>query len=301
MSEPLIDPSRRRLGSLGDVGPLAYGLWRFTTDDVDDAARLVNTALDHGLNLIDTADVYGLDYGGSGFGSVEENLGRVLAREPGLRDRMILATKGGIHPPVPYDSSPTNLRAACEASLRRLGVDEIDLYQIHRPDMLTHPADVAATLTALRDEGKVREIGISNHTATGAQALQRHLGFAIVTNQVEYSVLHLDPLRDGNFDWSMAEDVTPLIWSPLAGGRLATSEGVSEPVTNALADLASDYGSDPATVALAFTLAHPSRPVAIIGTQQPERIRQSLQALNVNLDRAAVYRLIQASEGRPLP
>jgi aryl-alcohol dehydrogenase-like predicted oxidoreductase len=88
----------------------------------------------------------------------------VLAAAPQLRDRMVLATKGGITPPVPYDSSPAYLRAACEASLRRMGVDVIDLYQIHRPDLFAHPAEVAATLTGLRDEGKIREVGVSNHT-----------------------------------------------------------------------------------------------------------------------------------------
>ena len=86
---------------------------------------------------------------GGGFGDAEELLGRVLADTPGLRDRMVLATKGGITPPVPYDSSSTYLRDACEASLRRLQTDVIDLYQIHRPDLLANPADVARTLDEL--------------------------------------------------------------------------------------------------------------------------------------------------------
>ena len=159
----LVDYSPRQLGCF-EVGPLAYGLWRFTTSDVAKATELIETALDAGMNLIDTADVYGLDYGGTGFGSVEELLGRVLAANKGLRDRMVLATKGGIVPPVPYDSGASALRAAVEASLRRLGVDHIDLYQIHRPDLFAHPSDVAQTLDALVDEGKIGSIGVSNHT-----------------------------------------------------------------------------------------------------------------------------------------
>ena len=159
----LVDTSPRRLGSLGEVGPLGLGQWRFTGEDVRSAQALVETALDHGLNLVDTADVYGLDWGGSGFGACEALLGQVLATSPQLRSRMVLATKGGIAPPTPYDSGRDALTAACEASLRRLQVDTIDLYQVHRPDMLTHPAEVAATLDALRTAGKIREVGVSNH------------------------------------------------------------------------------------------------------------------------------------------
>ncbi|MEJ7723915.1 MAG: aldo/keto reductase, partial [Ilumatobacteraceae bacterium] len=127
----------------------------------------------------------------------------MLASASGLRDRMVLATKGGITPPTPYDSSPSTLRAACEASLRRLQVDVIDLYQIHRPDVLTHPADVAGTLDELRTAGKIREAGASNHTPAQLEALVAHMPFKLVTNQPEYSAVHLDPLHDGTFDACM--------------------------------------------------------------------------------------------------
>ena len=297
----LVDATPRRLGSLGAVGPLAFGQWRSIGDDVDAARWLVETALSAGLNLIDSADVYGLDWGGSGFGSCEELLGRVLASSPGLRHRMVLATKGGIVPPTPYDSSPKALRAACEASLRRLQVDVIDLYQIHRPDMLTHPADVAATLAELRSAGKIREAGVSNHSPAQLEALVAHLPFQLVTNQPQYSAVHLDPLGDGTFDACMRHGLVPLVWSPLAGGRLATGDGIRPELLAVLDELAAREHTDRATIALAFALAHPSRPVAIIGTQRPERITSSLDALEVNLGRADVYAVIQASEGRPLP
>ncbi len=300
-SSSLVDASPRRLGLLGDVGPLGLGQWRFTTDDLAAATALVEAALDAGLNLVDTADVYGLDFGGTGFGACEELLGRVLVSSPGLRERMVLATKGGIAPPTPYDSSADALTAACEASLTRLGVDVIDLYQIHRPDMLTHPGDVAATLAELRGAGKIREVGVSNHTPAQLDALAAHLPFPLVTNQPEYSAAHLDPLRDGTFDACMRLGVVPLVWSPLGGGSLATGDGVRPELLAVLDGLAERKGTDRATVALAFALAHPARPVAIVGTQRPERVTASLAALDVQLDRADVYAVIQASEGQPLP
>jgi predicted oxidoreductase len=253
------------------------------------------------MNLIDTADVYGLDWGGTGFGRAEEILGDVLAAAPHLRDRMVLATKGGIVPPTPYDSSPRYLRSALEASLRRLRVDVVDLYQIHRPDLYTHPADVAITLTAFREEGKVREVGVSNHTPAQVAALQAHLDFPIVSNQPELSALHLDPVRDGTLDQCMELHMVPLAWSPLGGGRLVSGEGVRPELLAEIDRLAEREGVDRAQLALAFVLAHPSAPVAIIGSQSPDRIASSTSALGVTLSRADVYAIVQASEGVPLP
>lgn len=297
----LVRTSPRTLGSLGDVGPISYGQWRYTTDDVSAAQQLLETALDAGMNLIDTADVYGLDWGGTGFGEVEALLGRVLAQAPGLRDRMVLATKGGIRPPVPYDSSDEWLRTACEDSLRRLQVETIDLYQIHRPDMYAHPAEVAATLTSLRDAGKIREVGVSNHTVGQTAALQTHLAFPIVSTQPEFSALALAPMRDGTLDHCMATGMVPLGWSPLAGGRLATGQGLSADLLDVLDRLAEREGVDRSQIALAFVLAHPAAPIPIIGTQDPGRIVASNRALRVHLDRSDVYAIVQASEGVPLP
>lgn len=297
----LVRSQPRLLGSLGSVGPISYGQWRYTTADVAAAQGLLETALDAGMNLIDTADVYGLDWGGTGFGEVEALLGRVLAQAPGLRDRMVLATKGGIRPPVPYDSSDEWLRTACDDSLRRLGVDAIDLYQIHRPDMYAHPAEVAATLTSLREHGKIREIGVSNHSVAQTMALQAHLPFALVSVQPEFSAVTLDPLRDGTFDHCLTTGVVPLAWSPLAGGRLATGDGISPDLMSVIDGLAEREDVDRSHIALAFVLAHPSAPIPIIGTQNTERITASNRALDVRLDRSDVYAIVQASDGVPLP
>lgn len=300
MTDSLVNADRRRLGSF-EVGPLAFGCWRLTTDSVADARALVEVALDLGMNLVDNADVYGFDWGGSGFGANEAILGRVLADAPALRDRMVLATKGGILPPVPYDSSAAYLEAACDASLRRLQTDVIDLYQIHRPDMFTHPAEVAATLTSLRERGKIREVGISNHTLDQHQALAAHLPFPLATTQPEYSPAELGPLRDGTFDLCMRDDVLPLAWSPLGGGRLLSGDGVRTELIATLDELADREGVDRAAICIAFVLAHPSAPVAILGTQTPSRLEAATTALRVTLRREDVYRIIQDSEGEALP
>lgn len=296
-----MNASSRSLGSLPAVGPLSFGLWRYTNTDVSAAQRVLEAALDAGMNLVDNADVYGFDWGGTGFGQVEEILGTVLTAAPALRDRMVLASKGGIMPPLPYDSSSAYLRSACEASLTRLCVDVIDLYQIHRPDMYAHPADVAAILTELRDAGKIREVGISNHTPAQVAALQAHLDFPIAANQPEFSATRLDPMRDGTLDQCMQLGLTPLAWSPLAGGSLATGDGLAPELLTVLNQLAEREGVERSHIALAFVLAHPSKPIAIVGSQNVERIADSVKALDVQLDRSDVYTIVQASEGVPLP
>jgi len=296
----LVDGAARRIGAL-ECGPIGFGCWRFTDADPGRSAALLEAAIEAGMTLVDNADVYGLDWGGSGWGTCEENLGAALAHRPTLRDRIVLATKGGIVPGVPYVSDPAYLVTACEASLRRLGVDHVDLYQIHRPDPFTHPAAVAHAFESLRERGLVREFGVSNHTPSQTAALQAHLPFPLASTQPEFSVAALQPLRDGTLDQCAALGITPLAWSPLAGGRLATGDGVRPELVDVLDRLADREGVTRAAVAIAFVLAHPTRPVAIVGTQQPARLAELAVAATVHLDRRDVYDLIVASDGVPLP
>ena len=184
------------------VSRIAWGMWRLEGDDLGRARALVEAAFEAGINVFDTADIYGFN-GREGFGSAEILLGRLFAADPGLRRRMVLASKGGIIPGVPYDSSADYLIAACEASLRRLGTDHLDLFQVHRPDVLAHPAEVARALETLVASGKARAVGVSNYTPTQTAALVAHLRIPLASIQSEYSPLVLEPLADGTLDFAM--------------------------------------------------------------------------------------------------
>ena len=176
-------PASRTLGSSGiAISPIAWGMWRLAEGgrSAAEAARLVHAALDAGINLLDTADIYGFD-GSGGFGDAEALLGEVLAGEPGLRSRMVLATKGGIRPPLPYDQSAAYLAEAIDASLRRLRTDRIDLWQIHRPDILSHPQEVAAALDKTVAAGKIGQVGVSNFTQLQTAALGAFVGQPLAT------------------------------------------------------------------------------------------------------------------------
>lgn len=282
-------------------GRYGLGLWRFTTGSIYDATRLIATAVDCGITLLDNAAVYGADWGGKGFGAAEQLLGAVLQRSPALRNQVSVATKGGITPGVPYDQSPATLRRECEDSLRRLNVERIDLYQIHRPDLFAHPQETAATLMQLRREGKIDRVGVSNFTTAQHQALVAHLSVPIETSQPEFSAGCLAPIRDGTLDLCMRDGVTPLAWSPLAGGRLVTGENMRPELMKTIDDIAGARGTTREQVAYAFVLSHPSRPVVLLGTQRPERIQAATSSPVQSLDRADLYRIVAASEGRPLP
>ncbi len=295
----------RRLGQTKlEVGPIAYGLWRFVGSDVTKARARIEAALEARMTLIDVAAVYGLDWGGSSFGESETLLGRVFAEAPHLRQLTILATKFGIIPGIPYDSSSAAVITSCEGSLTRLGVDVIDLFQVHRPDVLTHPAELAGALTRLRTQGKIREAGVSNYTAQQTAVLQQFLPFPLATLQPEFSALALEPAFDGTLDYATTHEMTPLAWSPLGGGRLAQGSSADKRVTRINAQLdqvAKRDGVSRAAVALAFIMRHPSQPIPIIGTQNIEHIDTANEALRVNLSRNDWYEIVVASQGVPMP
>jgi len=295
----IVNTRTRPLGDDLHIGALGFGCWRLVAMSADEAQQRLEMALDNGMNLVDTADVYGLDWGGQSFGEAEAILGEVLRQAPHLRERMVLATKGGIIPGVPYDSA--YLEQACDDSLRRLGVEQLDLYQIHRPDMLTHPEELANTLSRLRASGKIREAGVSNYSPSQTAALMAYLPFSLASQQPQYSALHWQPLFDGTFDQCMQHQQTVLAWSPLAGGRLAGQTDVPTALAEVLQQLAEREQVGVSAIALAYVLSHPAQPVAIVGSTDLTRIHEAQQALQVTLSRADVYQILQAAMGESLP
>ncbi len=294
------------LGRSGlEVAPLGWGMWRLAGDRK--SARLrVEAALESGYTLFDTADIYGYRRG-SGFGDAEALLGEVLSETPSLRERMVLATKVGISPPVPYDSSVPYLLEACEASLRRLRVERIDLLQIHRPDLLTHPAEVAAALERLHRAGKIRAAGVSNYSAAQFDALCAYMPFELATVQNEFSALTIEGLSDATLDAAMRRGTAVLAWSPLAQGRLAAAAGQggsdarTEAVIAALDVVAARAGTPRTAIAYAWIMAHPARPIPLVGSQDPQRIREARSACSVQLTREEWYRILVAARGAGMP
>jgi len=300
-----LDATPRWLGrSTLRVFPLAYGCGRFAGTSVRDARAKLDAALALGVTLFDHADVYGGD------GAAERLFGEALAEAPRLRDGMVIASKCGVVPGMPYDSSPAHVSAACEASLRRLRIETLDLYQIHRPDWVAHPRALAGALDALRRDGKIRAVGVSNHTPAQVDTLQRWLPFPIVTHQVALNPWSLDALRDGVLDHCLRERVAPLAAGPLAGGELLAplEDARREPegarltgLLECLDRLAAREGVARSAIALAWLLVHPAGIIPILGTQRADRIAAAADAFRVTLSRQDWYDVVVASQGHRLP
>ncbi|MCE9603784.1 MAG: aldo/keto reductase [Planctomycetia bacterium] len=293
---------------------LAYGCWRLaeTESRAEEVGRpALIAAVEAGYTLFDHADIYCA-------GRSESLFGRLLRDMPGLRERITIATKCGIRPagmpnadaPYRYDASAEHIVGSCEGSLRRLGIETIDIYQLHRPDYLMHPEEVAAAFDRLRSAGKVREFGVSNFRPSQVSVLKKALPFPLIVQQIEISLACLTPLEDGTLDQCLVERLTPLAWSPLGGGLLgggshkllpAQEAYEVEAVNIALDATARELGCSRAVVALAWLLKHPAGIVPIVGSTDPVRIREAAWTPNVELTRDQWYRLFAAARPSRLP
>jgi predicted oxidoreductase len=194
--------------------------------------------------------------------------------------------------------------------LKRMRIEAVDLYLLHRPDYLGDPQEVARAFAQLEQSGKVRAFGLSNCRPAQVTALQRACPMPLVVNQVEMHLLHLDPLDDGTLDQCLTDGLTPMAWSPLGGGRLVdvnpielhTRDHAHRIHVREVMDLiARELDVTRTVVALAWLLKHPAGIIPILGSTRPERIREALQALRVSLSREQWYRLLEVSYGRRLP
>lgn len=282
------------------LSPVVAGCWRMAGWGMDAPARVrwIEQCLDLGVTSFDHADIYG-SY------TVEGLFGEALAAAPGLRDRLQIVTKCGIGLVAParpahaikhYDTSGTHVVASVERSLRELHTDRIDLLLIHRPDPLMEPDALAETFEGLRAAGKVLHFGVSNHAPSQFALLHRRV--ALATNQIEFSPLHLAPLTDGTLDQCLDLGLRPMLWSPLAGGRLFTGhDDAARRVRGALGEMAREQGVSPATMAYAWLLRHPSRPHPITGSRRVEAIAEAVAAQTITLDRQQWTRVWVASTG----
>ena len=301
---------RHRLAAHGpEFSRLAYGTWRLLNDATPPTPQSVLARLqrcaDLGITTLDTAEIYG-KY------QVEEALGAALALDKGLRRRLELVTKAGIYVPNAfhparkvsyYDATGARLIKSLEKSLRFLGVDHVELLLVHRPDWLTHPDETAEGLNRLLKDGKIRSAGVSNYNVHQFDALNARMDQPLVTNQVEFSLLRMDPIFDGVLDQCRRLGVSPMAWSPLGGGRLVrTDDEAGARVQQAVAEIAERHGGATVDqVAYAWIMAHPSRPMPIIGSNQVERIERAAKAATIQLTREDWYALWTAARGKRIP
>jgi aryl-alcohol dehydrogenase-like predicted oxidoreductase len=276
-----------------DVFPIGLGAMGMSLEGRPEEAqsiRTIHAALDAGVNLIDTADAYARD--GSEVGHNERLVAKALA---GRREDVIVATKGG-HTrdgtAWELDGSPEHLRAACEASLRALRTDRIDLYQYHRPDPDVPYAESIGALKQLQDEGKVRWIGISN---ASIEQIEEARGIAdVVAVQNQLSLEFSSPLAKGEVEHCERNGIAFLPWSPLGGIREAhEAPGRHHPVRAA----AEERGVSPQRVALAWLLSLSPAVIPIPGASRTESILDCVGAVELELGAGELAAISAAAAG----
>lgn len=309
----------QRLGSSElEVTRLAYGCMRLawqppevSAEGIEKGIRALEAAVDAGYTFFDHADIYG-------GGACETIFGEALRRHPDWRQRLVIATKCGIRrpdDPVPgaphrYDFSFEHIITSVERSLRRLRVETIDLLMLHRPDFLADPEEIARAFVQLYEGGKVRTFGVSNFRPSLVSAVQAAIPFALQVNQVEIHPRYLATLTDGTLDQCLERKITPMAWSPLDRGRVATGHHPDAELaadthwvqlTATLDAIAARLGIDRTTLVLAWLLRHPSGIIPVVGSTDPGRILKATEADNVVLDRETWYEILRAARGEALP
>jgi predicted oxidoreductase len=284
------------------AGCMKWGHWgvKFSTAQY---LHLIEDCIAVGITSFDHADIYG-DY------TVEEEFGNALKQKPHLRQQMQLITKCGIRRFTPnrpehkissYDTSKTHILTSAERSLKDLSTDYIDLLLIHRPDPLMHPHVIAEAFSQLKQTGKVLHFGVSNFTPSQMDMMMA--AFKVEFNQLEVSILHLDPFHDGSLDKCIQHNVRPMSWGSLGSGRFHADDGDerNKRILAVAIMLAKKYNASVDQVLLAFLFKHPSGIIPVIGSTKIERLKSAYDAAKINIEREEWFMLWRASKGHEIP
>jgi len=285
---------------------IIYGMWRLGDDDSSPAhvQAKIELCLEQGITTFDQADIYG-NY------ESEQILGATLKASPQLRENMEIISKCGIklltdkYPSrrvKHYDTSAEHIRASVDSSLSRMGIEQLDVLLIHRPDPFMDHFETGACLDALVASGKVKSIGVSNFARNDWELLQSAMTSKLVTNQLELSLLNSEPFTNGSITYLQKEGIVPMAWSPLGGGRLFSPDNATEhELLKVLSDMSEKFGCLPEHLAVAWLLAHPVCVLPVLGTNNLDRIRSLSTACSIKLDREDWFLLLQAANGHEVP
>lgn len=295
-----------------EVSQVALGCMRISDKTDKEMDFYLNNAVEIGINYFDHADIYGR-------GKCEEVFGAALKRNPTLRDKIYIQTKCSIVPGSMYDFSKEHIISAVDGSLKRLGIDHIDVLLLHRPDLLMDPAEVAEAFDELETKGKVGAFGVSNHSPLQIELLQREMKQKLSINQMQLSITNANmiasganvnlPCDDGvNYDgylrdYCRLKGITIQPWSPLQYGFIEGSFVDNRKYKNlnkVIEELAEKYRTTPTGMAIAWILRLPEKMQPIVGSTNPGRIEAVAKAADITLSREDWYRIYREA-GYRLP
>jgi predicted oxidoreductase len=279
------------------VGCMRWGVWgeNFTTNQYE---QIIHQCLEIGLDIFDHADIYG-HY------TTEADFGHALKGNTSLRGQIKIITKCGINMLTPnrpghsiksYDTSASHITKSVEQSLQNFHTDYIDTLLIHRPDILMHVEEIAATITTLKNAGKIKSFGVSNFTTSQVELLNKYI--PVEHHQVEISVTNLSAFDNGVLDQCQLENIEAQSWSPMGNGIFTEHTAKHTRILAEAENLAKTYDCSVNQILLAFLYAHPSQIVPVIGTTKFERIQDAAKAMEIELTREDFYKLWSASTGK---
>jgi predicted oxidoreductase len=285
---------------------LVQGYWRMAQWGMNTQQHLafIKKHVELGISTVDHAPVYGDP-------SCESLFGHALKLDPSLREKIEIISKCGIYPKQSssgnqvghYDCRKDSILSSVDGSLKRLGVEHLDVLLIHRPDYLMDADEVAEAFTALKQSGKVRYFGVSNFTTSQFSLLQSRLDSSLITNQVELNPVNLAGLDNGTLEQLQQLEVRPMAWSCLAGGKIFSEQ--SERATRlrkTLIELANELGATSIDqVIYAWVMRMPAKPVTILGSGNSSRLASAVEALDLSLSQEQWYRVWVASKGHAVP
>ena len=276
-------------------------LWGAWGKEMTKAKRieLIKTAYDAGISSFDHADIYG-NY------TTEKDFGIAFSESGLSREDVQFITKCGIsmvcenkpYKTKHYNCDSSYIADAVHTSLRQLKTDYVDLLLLHRPSPLLDPEEVTKAVGSLLDSGKILSFGVSNFNSTQIDLLAEYV--PIHVNQIEISLTHNEPMFDGQLDHCHRNHILPMSWSSL--GILKTPEGQwPSKLRSAIFELAEKYNCGFATLALSWLLKHPSKIHPVIGTSNPQRLQETVKALEINLDLEDWFFLLESVNEKPCP
>ncbi|MGP4079974.1 aldo/keto reductase [Pseudalkalibacillus sp. R45] len=301
-----------KLGNSGlEVGEISLGCMRMSSLSKDDARHVIENAMEHGVDLFDHADIYG-------GGESESIFADAIDMNPSVREKMVIQTKCAIRKGF-YDYSKEHILSSVEGSLKRLKTDYIDIFLLHRPDALMETQEVAEAFNELKESGKVRHFGVSNHNSMQIELLKRSLDQELIVNQMQFSLMHTPMIdaginvnmqnegavmRDGGMlEYSRLNNMTIQAWSPFQYGMIEGPFVGNDdyPEVNAkLQEIAEKYGVTDSAIAISWILRHPAKVQPVVGTMNPQRMADIAKASHVELTREEWYELYRAA-GNNLP
>lgn len=280
------------------IGTMRWGIWG-ANHLKNNVQKLIETALEEKLYTFDHADIYG-DY------TTEKLFGEAFSDMQIRREEVQFISKCGIEMPCAtrnfavksYNYSPEYTINSVDQSLHNLKTDYLDVLLLHRPSPLMNPKEIAETFTILKENGKVRQFGVSNFSPSQFDLINEF--FPLITNQMEISINRTEAFYDGTLDQMLRKNLQPMAWSVL-GNYFSKDSAENSRIKIIVKEFCEKYNTSENQILLAFIMRHPANILPVVGTSRPETLKELKGSLAINLERADWFKLLEAKEGQAVP